>query len=165
MSDDRSDRLSLPLLYAAQAQKEVTHNEALAMLDIAVQASVMEAGRNNPPNDAVPGQCWIVGAVPVGAWLGHAGALAGWTGGGWRFVAPRDGMRAWDMQAGCWVVRVAGVWESGLARVARVMIGSDQILGARQPAISTPTGGSVIDVEARACLVDIVAVMQAHGLI
>jgi len=30
-------RLALPLLAVAQAQKEVTHNEALALLDLLVQ--------------------------------------------------------------------------------------------------------------------------------
>lgn len=46
---DGTDRLRLPLLTAGQAQKEVTHNEALLLLDLLVQASVQSAGLTSPP--------------------------------------------------------------------------------------------------------------------
>ena len=35
-----TSRLGLPTLAAAQAQKEMTHNEALTLLDVAVQPVV-----------------------------------------------------------------------------------------------------------------------------
>ena len=92
-----SDRLKLPMLAAAQAQKEVTHNEALALADIAVQAVVQSVGPVAVPASPVVGQCWIVGAEPTGAWTGRAGAIAAWTSGGWRFVLPFEGMQAWKI--------------------------------------------------------------------
>jgi hypothetical protein len=49
MSDERTPRLALPLLQPGQAQKETTHNEALAVLDLVVQASVLAVGTNVPP--------------------------------------------------------------------------------------------------------------------
>ena len=85
-------RLSLPLLHAGQAQKEIDHNEALALIDLALHASVEAVGVNEPPEEPTEGQCWIVGSAPIGAWEGYYNALAGWTAGGWRFLVPRFGM-------------------------------------------------------------------------
>ena len=44
-----TDRLSLPLLIAGQAQKELFHNEALQTLDTLVAAAVEDAPANDPP--------------------------------------------------------------------------------------------------------------------
>lgn len=66
MADDRTDRLGLPWLMAGQAQKELTHNEAMALLDIATCPSVESADVAVPPSGAMPGQCWIVAAGASG---------------------------------------------------------------------------------------------------
>ena len=79
---ETSARLALPLLVPGQAQKEMFHNEALATIDLALQASVAAVGTEAPPAAPSPGQCWIVGPRPTGDWAGQAGALAGWTAGG-----------------------------------------------------------------------------------
>src|SRR3989344_3642622 len=78
-------RFALPLLAMAQAQKEVTHNEALTLLDALVQPVVEDGPQAVPPSAPVAGQGWIVGAAASGAWVGEEGALALWTSGGWRF--------------------------------------------------------------------------------
>lgn len=164
MTDDRSARLALPLLHAGQAQKEIAHNEALALLDIAVQASV--AGTADvPPEASTEGACWLVGETPEGAWTGHAGALAGWTAGGWRFVPPRAGMRVWDAGTQRWVVRVGDAWEVGAVRASRVLVEGEQVIGARRPAIAAAVGGAVVDGEARAVLGEILTTLRGHGLI
>ena len=85
MSDDTTARLALPLLVSGQAHKEETHNEALALIDLALCCAVEASGVDVPPEMPLPGQCWIVGSAPRGAWSGQAGALAGWTGAGWQF--------------------------------------------------------------------------------
>ena len=82
MTEEDSARLGLPLLAPGQAQKELWHNEALALLDIAVQAVVEEVGRDAPPGAPQPGQCWIVGAAPTGDWTGHARMAPGERAGG-----------------------------------------------------------------------------------
>jgi uncharacterized ferritin-like protein (DUF455 family) len=46
---DLSARLSLPYLLPAQAQKHVTHNEALARLDLLVQLVLEAVGVDTPP--------------------------------------------------------------------------------------------------------------------
>ncbi|MBN7787213.1 DUF2793 domain-containing protein [Ponticoccus gilvus] len=89
---DRSARLSLPYLHAAQAQKHVTHNEALALLDLAVQLSVEAFDASEPPATPAPGQAWALAAGATGAWAGQAaGTLAVWTGEAWRLVPPGEG--------------------------------------------------------------------------
>ncbi len=62
-----SPRLSLAFLSAGQAQKEITHNEALQSLDILVSAAVEEAPRATPPVSPTIGSCYIVGSAPTGA--------------------------------------------------------------------------------------------------
>lgn len=165
MTDDRSARLALPFLHAGQAQKETAHNEALVRLDIATQASVLGAGANVPPDAPAPGACWLVGDAPQGAWSGHAGALAGWTAGGWRFVAAREGMRVWDATAQRWLVRVGDAWEAGAVRGTRVLVDGLQVLGARQDGVAAPEGGGVVDVEARAAIAALLTRLRHHGLI
>ena len=158
-------RLVLPLIEAGQAQKEMTHNEALALLDLAVQAVVEEVGRDTPPAAPAEGQCWIVGIAPTGAWSGQAGAIAGWTAGGWRFVAAQPGMRAWNRVGERLAVRVGAAWEDGTVRATRLLVDGQQVVAARQPGIVAPVAGGTVDVEARAAVGAILAVLRTHGLI
>ena len=163
MSD--TTRWALPLLTAGQAQKEMTHNEALAVLDLLTLPSVAAVGTTTPPASPVVGQCWIVGGAPVAAWSGHAAALAGWTGGGWRFAGPREGMTAWSEADGCRAVYARGAWQIGTLTATELTIGGQRVVGARQPAIAAPTGGTTSDAEARAAIGQVVAALAAHGLI
>lgn len=165
MSDETTARLALPLLQTGQAQKELTHNEALTLIDVAVQPIVQAIGLTVPPTAPLPGQCWIVGSAPTGAWTGQSGALAGWTAGGWRFVAPKEGMSAWSSADQCLARYRTGHWEIGIARANRLIIAGAQSVGPPQPAIAVPSGGSVVDVIARQTISEIITVLQQHGLI
>lgn len=158
-------RLMLPMLEPGQAQKEVTHNEALARLDLAVQSSVTAAGVDTPPVGPSIGQSWIVGATPSGAWAGHAGALAGWTAGGWRFVAPFAGLSAWSVADGSLARFDGAAWRVGDLTGARVVIAGNAVVGPRGAAIADPSAGSVVDGKARTAIVAILTAMRAHGLI
>lgn len=163
--DDETMRLALPLLEAGQAQKEIAHNEALTILDIAVQAVVQGAPLDQPPSAPAPGACWIVGTAPQGAWAGQAGRLACWTAAGWRFVRAQPGWRVWDASLGQEWRLTTTVWERGTLRAERVTINDRQVVGARRPAISDPAGGTTIDVEARSALAKILDTLRQHGLI
>lgn len=162
---DRTTRLALPFLAAGQIGKEFTHNEALARLDIAVAAAVASIGANSPPGAPAEGECHIVGTAPGGAWAGQAKALAGYTGGGWRFVAPLEGMTVIEQASGQTVRFAGGTWVIGELRGARLMVGANQVVGARQPAIPAPSGGPTADSEARAAIGAILAALRGHGLI
>ena len=87
-------RLALPLIDAAQAQKHVTHNEALALLDAAIHLALDGLEVNDPPATPVTGLRVAVGPAPAGLFAGHAGAIAAYDEAGWRFLTPRTGWRA-----------------------------------------------------------------------
>ncbi len=161
----QTDRLALPLLAAAQAQKEVTHNEALVLVDALVQPVVVAIAPAVVPANPVPGQCWIVGSGASGAWAGQDGALAAWTAGGWRFVAAFEGMAVWSIADAVTARRAGGIWLVGALTGNSLTLGGNQVVGARAAAIATPTGGSTVDAQARAVLATVLTTMRSHGLI
>jgi hypothetical protein len=165
MSDDTTQRLQLPLLNAGQAQKELTHNEALALIDLTVQAAVLGVGIDTPPAAPEAGQCWIVGTAPTGAWSGQARSLAGWTSGGWRFVVPPEGCAVWSRADAAVARYLDGIWSVGVIRGARVDIDGAMVIGPQRAAIAAPAGGATIDAEARSVLGAILAALRGHGLI
>ncbi len=87
--------LSLPFLESGQAQKHVTLNESLRLLDTVTQLAVAAVSAS-PPSEPVDGERHIVGAGPSGAFSGHAGEVAAFQDGAWVFLAPRPGWRAWN---------------------------------------------------------------------
>ena len=92
---DATSNLSLPFIVAAQAQKHVTHNEALRALDAVVHLSVLDKDLAAPPGAPAEGARYIVAASPTGAWAGHAGGIAAFQDGAWAFHEPQEGWRAW----------------------------------------------------------------------
>ncbi|NCO16171.1 MAG: DUF2793 domain-containing protein, partial [Alphaproteobacteria bacterium] len=107
---DVSPLLALPLILADQAQKHVSHNEAIDLLDVLVQLVVEQIDAITPPPAAVEGAVWALGEVPVGAWAGQALRLASWRGGTWVFIAPAIGWRAWVRGAGVLRVFTGSGW-------------------------------------------------------
>jgi len=94
----QSPRLSLPFLQPAQAQKHVTHNEALKNLDALAQITVLGFGATTPPGNPDNGDCLAIGVPPTGDCAGQDGALAVWFDNTWNFHLPRAGWLA--IQAG-----------------------------------------------------------------
>lgn len=86
-------QMNLPYIIASQAQKELTHNDALNALDILAQISVISI-TNTPPASPVDGDSYIVGTSPTGVWAGQAGKIAAYYS-GWAYHAPKEGWRAW----------------------------------------------------------------------
>ena len=62
-----SANLALPMLQAAQAQKHVTVNEALTILDGAVQLILQATDQTVPPTTPNDGDCYGVPAGAIGA--------------------------------------------------------------------------------------------------
>jgi hypothetical protein len=158
-------RLSAPLIEGGQIDKATTHNEALAIFDLAVCAAVDGFLANSPPASPSVGASYIVGASPIGSWAGQARALAGYTAGGWRFVAPVDGLVALVKASGQFAVYRGGSWELGELRGARLSVAGDQVVGPRLAAVADPAGGSTVDTEARAAIAAILDRLRGHGLI
>lgn len=163
--DATSDRLALPLLATGQAQKELTHNEALARLDMLVQPVVEAVGFDTPPEAPEAGACWIAGSGASGAWAGHAGDLACWTAGGWRFVRAFPGMTVWSKADAALAVHEEGGWIVGEPTLRALRIGGLRVVGERQAPIPGPAGGGVVDAEARFAIEALLAALRGHGLI
>ncbi|MFZ5733473.1 MAG: DUF2793 domain-containing protein [Pseudomonadota bacterium] len=89
--------LGLPFIEGSQAQKHVTHNEALRILDAVIQVAVRDTDRSAPPASPDEGDRHIVAAAPAGAWAGHATTIATWEDGAWRFLVPHTGWIAWSI--------------------------------------------------------------------
>ncbi|MBT8454471.1 MAG: DUF2793 domain-containing protein [Rhodobacteraceae bacterium] len=126
---DSTTTLRLPLVQAAQAQKHVTVNEALVRLDALVELTLASRAITAPPGTAEEGACYAVPAGAVNAWDGQAGRLALFVGGGWDFLDPVTGWRAWIADEGVpgvfdgvdWVAGSGAVSPNGAAFVQRVV--------------------------------------------
>lgn len=95
---ENTPNLLLPFLLASQAQKHVTVNEALRILDGLVQLSVLEA-RAAPPVSPVPGARYLVSATASGLWVGWEGSVALRDDNAWRRLIPQAGWLLWNVAA------------------------------------------------------------------
>ena len=107
---DATSNLQLPFIMAAQAQKHVTHNEALRALDAVVQLMVLDKDLSTPPGSPAEGARYIVAASPTGAWAGHAGHIAAYQDGAWAFYAPVEGWLAWAADEDALYVWTGSAW-------------------------------------------------------
>lgn len=156
---NETTQLGLPLLQASQAQKHVTVNEALARLDGLVQLVLVSGSVTLPPASPAEGLAWAVPAGAVNAWAGQDGRIAIASNGGWQFVTPAAGWRAFIRDRGAQAVHDGTAWRDGAlslmpsgagARIGTVEI--DQVLGAG-PSLTTaaiiPAGAMVFGVTGR----------------
>ncbi|MEM7068540.1 MAG: DUF2793 domain-containing protein [Pseudomonadota bacterium] len=108
---ETTHRLKLPYIMPSQAQKHVTHNEALRMLDAVVHLVVDAFGTNDPPASPQAGEQYMVGESPTGDWFDHGNEIAVFIDGAWIFFEPRDGWMAWSKPEGQLVVYTGDAWE------------------------------------------------------
>ncbi|WP_270725293.1 DUF2793 domain-containing protein [Shimia sp. Alg240-R146] len=108
---DRSPNLDMPYLMPSQAQKHVTHNEALQVLDAIVQLTVRAFDATTPPSAPEAGDRYALGSGATGDWAGQDGLLAHWEGTGWMFISPQSGWRAWGQDNSELRVYGSGGWE------------------------------------------------------
>jgi Protein of unknown function (DUF2793) len=108
-------RLALPVIEAAQAQKHVTHNEALVLLDALTQLTVESRALTAPPGSPAEGACYIPATGASGTWSGWDGEIALYSGGGWLRIVPVSGLKAWVRAERATVTYEDGVWRDGVA--------------------------------------------------
>ena len=161
---EATTRFALPFILPGQAQKELFHNEALLLVDGLLHPAAESGPLAAPPAEPEPGQCWIVAPAPSAAWSGHANELAVWTDGGWRFAPPVPGMSVWIKPSEHWLHWNGVAWIGSLPATGLVVAGQ-QVVGSRQPAIASPSGGTIIDEEARAAIDTVIVALKSHGLI
>ena len=141
---DTTPRHQLPYLFAAQAQKEVIFNEALGRIDALLHIAVAGV-RPDIPAAPVEGECWIVGEGAQGAWSDHVDAIACYCAGDWTYLAPFEGMIAWNA-----------------AQAARMTFRSQWTVPAT---IALPSGGATVDEEARQAIADLVNSLTEAGIL
>lgn len=109
-----TSQFGLPLIEAAQAQKHVTVNDALWRLDTLAQLRLLSIKQTVPPVSPADGSAYGVPPGAVNAWDGHIGEVAIFSNGGWLFVQPKTGWRAWIADQGAQAVYLGDLWLSGL---------------------------------------------------
>lgn len=102
--------LKLPVLQPSQAQKHVTHNEALSILDAVVQLSASSASTQDPPAAPDEGDRFIVPQGATGTWAGQADKIASYENGAWMFHTPQPGWRAYVLDVSAFRVFEAAGW-------------------------------------------------------
>lgn len=148
MPQTATARHALPNLFVGQAQKEITHNEALARIDALLHPTV-QATLAAPPSslgDESDGLCWLIAVASTGAWSGKSDQIARWSGGSWRFIGPVEGMSIVHVAEQVRYFYKDGVWVAGSA-------------------IANPAAGAVIDAEARTAVNAILGYLRAIGSI
>lgn len=120
-------RFALPNISASQAQKHVTHNEALAALDAIVSATAL--GTNTVPfGGESDGAAYIVSSPATGVFTGWEDSLAYLLDDVWNRVEPTEGMLVWLSNVQLIYVYHSGVWQVAGAGGGRTLRTEDLTL-------------------------------------
>ncbi len=109
---DITTHLLLPYILAAQAQKHITHNEALRLLDAVVQLSVLDRDLTAPPVSPADGDRYIVASGGTGLWAGWDLNVTTWVDGVWMRLVPRTGWLTWITDEATFFVWTGSAWQS-----------------------------------------------------
>lgn len=93
--NEKTPNLHLPYIMSAQAQKHVTHNEAIRALDALVQLSVINWSLSTPPVSPENGERYLVAINAGDEWTGKENQIAAWQDGAWEFYTPLQGWVCW----------------------------------------------------------------------
>jgi len=107
-------KLQLPYIAAAQAQKHITHNEALRALDAIVQLSVINSNLISPPASPNDGDSYIIAANATGEWLNKDNQVSAWQDNVWIFYEPKEGWLAWNATDGQLYIYTNTSWINAL---------------------------------------------------
>jgi hypothetical protein len=151
--DALSPLFSLPLLVPGQFQKDITHNEALLLIDAILAAELASRTLAAPPAAPRDGAMWLVPSPATGEWAGKSGMLALATAGGWRFVAVPAGATFRVRDEKLRTSRTESGWQDHAEAPHRSF------------AVAAPEGGAVIDREARVAIAQLAAGLRAIGFI
>lgn len=117
---DKSENLELPYIMPNQAQKHVTHNEAIRYLDALVQVGVISRELAMPPNTPENGARYIVASDASAEWAGYENNIAAFQDGAWEFYKPHDGWLVWSLSENLILVFQNGVWQAAQAATSGI---------------------------------------------
>jgi hypothetical protein len=115
---DTTPRVGAPLLAAAQAQKHVTHNEALYQFDAVLCACFISRTLTAPPSSPSDGDTYLVATGGTGTWLGQDGNIAYCADGSWRFYTPFAGLTAYVTAESKLIVWSGSAWVDFASMIA-----------------------------------------------
>lgn len=107
---DTTTLLKLPYIFANQAQKHITHNEALRRLDALVQLSVTSRSHASPPETANQGARYLIALNASGLWQNHAMDIAAYQDGAWTFFSPMPGWMCFIEDEDCTLLFSGTAW-------------------------------------------------------
>jgi hypothetical protein len=134
---ENTPNLKLPYILPSQAQKHVTHNEALQVLDAVVQLSVLDRNLTAPPANPAEGARYIVSPVATGGWAGQDGKIACFLDGAWDFHAPAEGWLAWVADEDTLLAWNGSAWIAASSNVEQLSNGTVKKLGVNTAADTT----------------------------
>lgn len=103
--------LGLPFIDGSQAQKHVTHNEALRALDALVMLSARDRDLASPPASPADGDRYIVKTPGAGGFAGKDDQVAVCDGGVWTFYQPQPGWTCYLEDEAALVVFDGSAWQ------------------------------------------------------
>lgn len=107
-----SHHLKLPLIQPSQAQKHVTHNEALTLLDRFVHLAALSQDQTAPPSTPQLEDQYIVPVGAIGDWENHQHEVATFNGTDWAFQTPQPGWCCWVVDNGDLIAWTGSAWKS-----------------------------------------------------
>lgn len=117
---DKSENLEVPYIMPNQAQKHVTHNEAIRYLDTLVQANILSLDLNSPPDNSDNGARYVVANNATGVWAGKENQIAAFQDDAWAFYKPQDGWLVWSIQENMILVFQDGSWQVAQTSFAQI---------------------------------------------
>ncbi len=114
---ETTPNLRLPYIMAAQAQKHVTHNEAIRALDAIVQLAVIDRDLTSPPPSPDNGDRYIVATSATDEWEDQDRNIAAYQDGAWTFYAPHTGWIVWVADEDTLLAWDGENWTEGSTRV------------------------------------------------
>ena len=117
---ENTTNLKLPLLIPNQSQKEITHNEALVVIDNLLNNGVIDKDLTTPPETPAQNALYIVTSGATGLWEGQDKNLAYYDN-GWKFNKALTGTIYWVNDENClyvfngtnWLAYTSGGGTSG----------------------------------------------------
>ncbi|MEM8750431.1 MAG: DUF2793 domain-containing protein [Pseudomonadota bacterium] len=92
---EKTELLQLPYIMEAQAQKHVTHNEAIRMLDALLHLSAVSRSALSPPAEPAPGTRYLIPNGALGDWESRGDQIAVFQDGAWEYFQPGSGWKLW----------------------------------------------------------------------